>query len=298
MSATAILSVGMFTIQAIADDAVEAIVFVADQAIANNADDIVESTNLRNLSFSLGTDVTTAYFFRGYLQEDQGFIFQPWVELGVTLIEGVDNSPGVSLTFGNWNSFHSKKTGATESNVRSWYESDLYGGITLDWDAFSLGASYTVYAYPNSDTDTVQEIGVSAGFSLPDDTIVNTVLGDISFGVYFEVDNSNVAADEAIYAELGFGPSFDIFDEKATLSIPVTLGFSIDDYYDDPSGNDDFFGYASCGADVSIPLGSGSYGDWTLKLGGNLLFLGSAAEAANRGDDFEVVGYIGMSFSF
>ncbi len=267
-------------------------------ATAGDADEVPEPVNQGDLSFSLGADITTAYFFRGYLQEDQGFIFQPWAELGVTLVEGMNNAPGMSLAFGNWNSFHSEKTGATEPNVRSWYESDFYGGITLQWDAFSLGVSHTVYTYPNSDFNTVQEIGVTAGFSPPEDSICQKVLGDISLGLHFEVDNSNVNTDEAIYMELGFGPSFDIFDKKATLSIPVTLGFSLDDYYIDDSGNDDFFGYASVGADVAIPLGSGAYGEWTLNVGGNLLFLGSAAEAANGGDEVEAIGYIGLSFSY
>ncbi len=58
----------------------------------------------------------------------------------------------------------------------------------------------------------MQEIGVTAGFSLPEDTIGQKVLGDISLGLHFEVDNSNVSMDEAIYMELGFGPSFDLSD--------------------------------------------------------------------------------------
>jgi len=267
-------------------------------ATAGDVDELPEPVNQGDLSFSLGTEITSAYFFRGYVQEDQGFIFQPWAELGVSLVEGADNSPGVSLVFGSWSSLHSEKTGATEQNLQAWYETDIYGGITLDWDAFSLGASYTVYTYPNSDFNTVQEIGVTAGFSLPEDSMCQKVLGDISLGLHFEVDNSNVSTDEAIYMELGFGPSFDIFDEKATLSIPVTLGFSLDDYYIDSGGDDDFFGYASVGADVAIPLGSGAYGEWTLNVGGNLLLLGSATEAANGGDEVEVIGYIGLSFSF
>ena len=267
-------------------------------AIAADVDDPAEPVNQGRLSFSLGADITSAYFFRGYVQENQGFIFQPWAEMGVMIVEAVEDSPGVSLVFGTWNSLHSEKTGATEANLRSWYESDLYGGITLDWDSFSLGASYTIYMYPNSDTNTVQEVAVSAGFSLPEDTIFQKVLGDISLGLHFEVDNSNVNTDEAIYMELGFGPSFDIFDGKATLTIPVALGFSLDDYYIDGSGDDDFLGYASVGADVAIPLGSGPYGEWTLNAGVNLLFLGSAAEAANGGDDVEVYGYTGLSFSY
>ncbi len=267
-------------------------------AMASEVDDTTEQVNQGRLSFSLGADITSQYFFRGYLQENQGFIFQPWAEMGVTLVDQMDNSPGVSLVFGNWNSLHSEKTGATEPNVRAWYETDLYGGITLDWDAFSLGATYTVYTYPNSAFDTVQEIGLTAGFSLPEDSVFQKVLGDISLGLHIEVDNSNVNSTESIYMELGFGPSFDIFEGKATLSIPVTLGFSIDDYYLDASGSDDFIGYASVGADMSIPLGSGDYGEWTMKVGGNVLFLGSAAEAANGGDDVEAIGYIGLSVSY
>ena len=267
-------------------------------AIAQDVDDPIEPVNQGRLSFSLGTDIPSAYFFRGYVQENQGFIIQPWAELGVMILDGTDNSPGVSLTFGNWNSFHSEKTGATEPSHRSWYESDFYAGIALDWDAFSLGLSHTVYTYPNSAINTVQEIGLTAGYSPPEDSICQKVLGDISFGLHFEVDNSNVSMSEAIYMELGFGPSFDIFDGKATLSIPVALGFSVDDYYIDGSGSDDFLGYASLGADVAIPLWSGAYGEWTLNAGANLLFLGSAAEAANGGDDVEVVVYTGLSLSY
>jgi len=267
-------------------------------AVAADDDELTEPVNQGNLSFSFGAEITSEYFFRGYVQENQGFIFQPWAELGVALVEGADNAPGISLAFGNWSSFHSEKTGATEPNVRSWYESDFYGGITLDWDAFSIGATYTAYTYPNGDFNTVQEIGVTAGISLPEDSMFHTVLGDISLGLYVEVDNSNVNTDEAIYMELGLGPSFDIFDEKATLSIPVTVGFSVDDYYVDNSGDDDFFGYVSVGADVAIPIGSGAFGAWTLNVGGNVLFLGSAAEAANGGDDVDGYGYIGLSCSY
>jgi len=78
----------------------------------------------------------------------------------------------------------------------------------------------------------------------------------------------------------------------------VTLGFSIDDYYVDASGKDDFFGYSSIGADIEFPLGSGSNGDWTMNIGGKLLFLGSAVEAANNGKDDEVLGYINLSVSY
>ena len=63
-------------------------------------------------------------------------------------------------------------------------------------------------------------------------------------------------------------------------------------------GDDDFFGFGSVGADISIPLGSGDYGEWTMNVGGNVLFLSSAAETANGGDDVEAIGYIGLSVSY
>ncbi len=49
---------------------------------------------------------------------------------------------------------------------------------------------------------------------------------------------------------------------------------------------------------MAIPLGSGLYGEWTLNVGVNLLLLGSAAEAANGGDDVEVYVYTGVSMSY
>ena len=47
-------------------------------AHADDVDDPPDPLNQGRLSFSLGADITSEYFFRGYLQEDQGLIFQPW----------------------------------------------------------------------------------------------------------------------------------------------------------------------------------------------------------------------------
>ena len=283
MMASVVLSVGMNTMLTIADQ----------------PDEVTDTVNQDTLSFSFGADMTSAYFFRGYLQENQGIIIQPWVEFGVSLKEGDGDSPDVSLIFGNWNSFQSEKTGSTKKNLRTWYESDFYVGVAMDWESFSLGISYTVYTYPSSTFNTVQELGVTAGFSLPENVMFSNLLGDISLGLHIEVNNSNVNTNESVYFELGFGPSFEIFDSSgATMSFPVTLGFSIDDYYVDASGKDDFFGYSSIGADIEFPLGSGSNGDWTMNIGGKLLFLGSAVEAANNGKDDEVLGYINLSVSY
>lgn len=267
-------------------------------ALASTQDAPAEPVNSGRVSFSLGLDVTTAYFFRGYVQEDSGLIAQPWAEVGFSLVEASDDTPGVSLTLGTWNSLHSQHTGATEDNIQAWYESDVYAGVALDWESFSLGLTYTTYTYPSSDFNTVEELGLSAGFALPDESVAADILGDISVGLFAEIDNSNVNSEESLYLELGFGPSFDLDEQGATLSVPVTVGFSLDGYYEDSSGDDDFFGYASVSPQVSIPLTSGAYGAWDLTGGASLLVLGNAAEDANGGDSVEVLGFVGVSLSY
>src|SRR5512145_1806963 len=68
--------------------------------------------NTGKLTFSGGNDFTTAYFFRGILQERDGFITQPYGEVGVKLHEAEEGPVrGFTLFAGLWNSIHGKQTG-------------------------------------------------------------------------------------------------------------------------------------------------------------------------------------------
>ncbi len=254
----------------------------------------------RPFEASVGADFVSAYFWRGYRWEDNGLIAMPWGELGFDLHESTgSDDPSISATVGFWNAVHSEKTDATGRSWDPWYEADLYGGVEFAWDQWWLGVDYTAYIYPNNrDFDPVHEIGVSVGVDLPDDQFVGQILGDPSLGVYFEVEESNVADDTAKYLELSFGPEFQIINDDTTLSIPVTLGFSLDDYYIDDDGNDDTFGFLSVGARVNTPLAPESFDNATLSFGVDVLFLGDAAKATNSNDDVGVYGVIGVAFGF
>src|SRR5262245_33911714 len=85
-----------------------------------------ESPNKGRLSLSVGSDFTTAYFFRGILQERDGFIWQPYGELGFNLFTADEGSSepvkSFSLFAGSWNSIHSEKTLASGSGPGNWYE--------------------------------------------------------------------------------------------------------------------------------------------------------------------------------
>ena len=120
--------------------------------------------NSGNVSFSMGMDFTTAYFFRGILQERDGFIWQPYGEVNVPLWvdEGGDLSK-VTFFIGNWNSVQSKKTLSSGSGPGNWYESDIYTGFKFSlFDTVEFKPYYIAYTYPNGSFPTVQEFDFTA----------------------------------------------------------------------------------------------------------------------------------------
>ncbi len=269
-----------------------------DATLLGTMQDEAASTdfNTGRISLDLGVDVTSAYFFRGYLQEDNGLIVQPWAEVGFDITP--DNSAvDINLSIGTWSSSHDEETGATGTAHDTWYEADFYTGVAFGWESVELALTYTLYTYPNSDTfNDVQEFGATVTFDLPDDHWSDTWFGDVSIGLFAETDNSNVFTDEAIYFQIDFGPSFEFDNTDLTLSIPVSIGLSVDDYY--VGTDDETFGFASIGAVVDYPLCSGGYGDWALSGGVTFLMLGDTTEAVNNGDDSDVFAFIGVSMSY
>lgn len=264
-------------------------------ATAQQEDDAPATTSL--LSTSAGVDFTSAYFFRGYLQEDDGLIAQPWFEVGATLIEADhEDEPQLDLVIGTWNSFHSEQTGALGGSVDSWYENDIYAGLSLALHQFEFGLGYTIYQYPNSTFNTVHEIGITTSYT-PENETLTGIIGSPSAGIYFEVDNSNVNSDPATFFQIALGPSHPIDDEGNTnISVPVELGLSLSDYYE--GTDDETFGYFSVGAEIDHTIPVDRVGDLTFSAGVTLLVLGDTTETANNGDDVEVLAYVGTSISF
>jgi hypothetical protein len=251
--------------------------------------------NTGGLSISGGVDYTTAYFFRGYNQEDSGLIFQPYAELGINLFEG--ESMSLSANLGIWNSFHENQTTAV-SGPSSWYESDLYGGLDLTIAAFTIGTVYTFYTYPNGAFETIQEVGVVLSYD-DSDLMANAPFTLSPYiGIYYETRDGNGTQDT--YAEAGISPSFAIGDSGISISFPLALGLGLDDYYFDDDGDDELLGYGSIAMMASVPLPMPSrYGSWELVGGLQYLHLfAESAEASNNGDRDEFIGKVGVNFSF
>ncbi len=251
-------------------------------------------------SLSMGVDASHAYFFRGIKQEREGIVLQPFADASFTLFEGGEGLTNVTLTIGQWNSLHSGPSGADgpAANVASWYESDFFTGVTLGLENWEAGVVYTSYLSPNDSFGTIQELSLSLG--MDDSELLNGFALAPHVGIAIELSGqADGGASEGAYLELGVEPGLQVLAGRASVGFPVTLGVSLNNYYENGAGFNDTFGYVDVGAVGSFPLGvPESVGSWVLTGGVHLLALGNYLEAINDGDQFQVVGSFGFSIGY
>jgi hypothetical protein len=257
------------------------------------AQDAPPAVNNGLLTWSAGADIVSSYIFRGIEQENQGLIIQPYVEVGAPL-----GDSGVDLTIGTWSSLHTNETGTDNNGPDDWYEADLYAALGYSVGDIALGVGYTGFFSPNGAFEDIEEITFSIGY---DDS---EALGEWAFGPYALVamETSDKGGSEDIYLEVGgeLGAPFIESEElPVALSFPIVLGFSIDDYYTD-AGDNEFFGYLLVGAAAALPLDfiPADYGTWTATAGVDLIYVNDNAGLLADGDDFEIVGKVGIGLEY
>jgi hypothetical protein len=278
--------------------------------IACCAPDVVaqeeKGPNTGRVSISAGVDFPTDYYFRGIIQETKGYIIQPYGDLTFKLWDGVPAFGNLALTIGTWNSLHGGPTGVDGPNAdpKIWYESDFYTkvGWTM-FEDFSAGIIYTAYMSPNDFFTTTQELAFGLGFN--DSKLLGPFALNPSLLLAFEVKGQADAGDhKGVYLQMGIAPSY-TFNPKSpypvTLSIPLLVGLSLDDYYEFGTGNDTTFGYFQGGVGLAVPLAfiPASFGSWQLKTGVNVLHLGGNLRDVNKDrDSTEVIGTVGIAFTY
>lgn len=262
-----------------------------------------ESTDqlLDRVHLSIDLNFANQYFFRGIVQETEGFIFQPSLELGFDLIENDSYSLGAYL--GIWNSFHDQRTGATDTDefVSSWYEVDFYGGLSLTTGRLTTDLAYTNYASPNGAFGHVDEMILTLAW---DDSgwIDNITLAPyVTIAVEIGSAQADGGSGLGTFFAVGIEPSYE-FETKSfgtiTISAPIEAGFSIDDYYEGATG-DESFGYITAGLALSVPLPApDGFGDWSWNFGVDYLLLGDTTEALNGSNDDEWIVHTGFGFAF
>jgi hypothetical protein len=262
--------------------------------------------NTGRISISAGADYTTDYFFRGIIQETRDYIVQPYGELTFKLWDGVPAFGNLALTLGTWNSLHGGPTGIEGSNSdpKVWYESDFYAKV--GWTMFEdLSASviYTAYMSPNNAFSTVQELALGVGYD--DGKLLGPFALHPSLLLAFEVKGQADAGDhKGVYLQLGLAPSYTFNAESkypVTLSVPLVVGLSVDDYYEFGTGSDSTFGYFQGGVGASMPLAfiPAAFGSWQIKTGVNVLHLGGNLRDVNKDRDrTEIIGTVGLAFTY
>ncbi len=256
------------------------------------------------VSVATGADFSHAYFFRGIVQERSGVVAQPFFEVAFNLFEGTEGLNNVSLTIGQWNSLHSGPSGSDgpSENAAAWYESDFYTGFSFGVDNWDFGLTYTAYLSPNASFGTVKELALN--FAVDDSAWLGRLA--LSPHILMAVELGGQAdggASEGVYVELGVEPglptTLNLRGSPIALSVPVTLGISLSDYYEETPGNDSAFGFADIGIVATMPLAvAESYGDWEISAGVHLMTLGDALTAFNRGDGVQAVGTFGFSLGY
>jgi hypothetical protein len=265
-----------------------------------------KAPNSGRVSLSLGADWASAYYFRGIANvQNGGSNVQPYAEVGFKLLE--NQGPLTALTFapGIWNNFQYGDDGrlVEPSDPRFWFESDLYLKLSATWwDALTTAVTYTYYTSPNDSFSTYADVGLSVG--LNDSKWLGDFALNPSLLVAFETKGEALASangKKGIYMGLGLAPSYTLFTDTATpltVGLPLTVGFSLKDYYTVDGGQT--LGYVSGGPLLTAPLSfiPPAYGNWSLKAGVQLLWLNTNLETVNTGDNFVPIGSIGVAMTY
>jgi hypothetical protein len=248
------------------------------------------------LSISIGVDYTTAYFFRGYNIEDTGYIFQPTAEVEYAI--ALDDDWSITPHAGIWNSIHEKKQGG-DDGWEHLFETDWFLGATLGYGDWSLDVSWYLYTYPSGVARETQEYIFTLEY---DDTEWAEDVGlPFAFAphVLFATETADKNGTNDDYLEVGIAPSFALDDvaDGLELEIPINLGMSTDSFYVEDDGSNEFLGFVSVGLVASYPLAIfEGYGDWSITGSVTYIHLfADSAEAANDGgEDYELIGTVGL----
>jgi hypothetical protein len=249
--------------------------------------------NTGALTFTGGVDLPTKYVFRGLVQEaDSKLTLFPYGDLGIALFSGDGGIKSAAVNVGVWNALMTGSSGSDGPQDKLHYEQDFYTTLTLGFaQGFSLGTTYTAYTSPNGMFNPVHEIAFKVA-----KTHWLSPYGLIAFELDGQADGG---ANEGTYLELGVGPSWSLADGKATLSVPAKFGFSLNDYYEGPDG-DEKFGYFQVGGLISAPLTSASskFGVWSIKAGLDVYAFGDTPKLFNNGDGAKVVALFGVGVAY
>jgi hypothetical protein len=248
-----------------------------------------------------GVEFLNQYMFRGIRQNSTGFATWPWADLGMAAYAGDGGVKSVGVSLGIWNSLHTGDTGTDGPSTKLWYESDFYATLGLGFGGgVSFATTYTAYTSPNNTFSTVKEImfkvAVDDSAHLGKGAVKPYVILAQELDTAPGLGQADAGLEAGTYLEIGAAPGYAW--PKASVTVPVKLGFSLSNYYE-LAGADNAFGFFSLGAILTVPLGSTTkFGAWNIHGGAELQKLGDTTAFFNGGDNTQVIGSFGIGFSY
>jgi hypothetical protein len=268
---------------------------IASRAGTETAGKTVVEQTKSYISGDFGVTWTNAYLSRGVVQEDNGLILQPYLDIYIKLYEGTGFINSVTFNGGLWSSLHSEHTAATTGGLlRAWYEFDWLPGVSI---TFAKNWTFTPSWY---DFDFISSGGRAGNLNLSLAYNDTDLLGKWALHPHFTTLKGFVGnpsglpgADGSWYFEAGIAPGFSL--GSVAITLPVTGGFADSKFY---AG--DHFGYVSGGITAAVPLTfiPKGYGTWTVTVGGLYYYLGDKVAAVNRGDHNKGVASVGIGCAF
>jgi hypothetical protein len=261
-----------------------------------------EGAPAKRVTLTAGVDFVSAYMFRGIFQEDKGAIVPPYVDVGVSLYNGDGALKNVTVNGGFWNSLHSGPSGSGNDSIErsAWYEADYYAAVTFTVGKWKPGALFTSYTSPNDAFGTVDELAAVLAYDDSGSAFPLNPKALLAFELEGQADGGGGledGGDQGTYLELGVRPVVPLSAHPrypVSLAIPAKIGLSLNDYYQGPTGSNNF-GYFDLGGILSVPLAfMNGKSSWDLHGGLDLLWLGENNKLLNGGDGFKPVFTIGI----
>lgn len=247
----------------------------------------------QRVSVAGGLDVRNAYMFRGVRQDDSGVITWPTAEIGLQVHHADRGLTSARVRVGTFNSVHSGWAGSSGPSGKRWYESDVYGTLSLTFgNAFALDTTYTGYRSPNKMFTPVKELSFKASTDtsmLRGASLKPYALVAFELNTKPDIGQLDGGFKAGRYLELGATPATSW--RRIGLAVPVKVGLSLSNYYE-LAGVDHRFGFASVGGIATLPITR-----WVNVHGGvEFERLGTTTKAFNGGDASKTIASIGIGF--
>ena len=122
-----------------------------DSKYVKPAKKVVEPVQESCITGDIGFDVVSNYVTKGIVQNNQGFIIQPYANLHFRIYKGAGALTSITADVGIWNSFQSHRgRGPVGQTTSNWYEFDFKTGLTFNFNKLSLSPYFMTYESPAS----------------------------------------------------------------------------------------------------------------------------------------------------